>query len=71
VAQLPQVFARLLGDGTAMNETRDDQNATSKFAVNHEERLELLKAFLMIKDPRLRADIISMVKQTARVQPKR
>ena len=54
-----------------MNETRDDQNATSKFAVNHEERLELLKAFLMIKDPRLRADIISMVKQTARVQPKR
>ena len=54
-----------------MSEMQDDQNTKSKFAVKHEESLELLKDFLMIEDPKLRADIISMVKQTARVQPKR
>ena len=71
VAQLPQVSRVFSGNGTAMSEMQDDQNTKSKFAVKHEESLELLKAFLMIEDPKLRADIISMVKQTARVQPKR
>ena len=67
-AAVSRVFS---GNGTAMSEMQDDQNTKSKFAVKHEESLELLKAFLMIEDPKLRADIISMVKQTARVQPKR
>ena len=71
MAQLPQVSRVFSGNGTAMNEMQDDQNTKSKFAVKHEESLELLKDFLMIEDPKLRADIISMVKQTARVQPKR
>jgi hypothetical protein len=48
-----------------MNETRDEANAKPSIAVKHEESLELLKAFLMIKDPRLRAEIISAVKKTA------
>jgi hypothetical protein len=48
-----------------MNETQDEQNAKPAVAVKHEESLELLKAFLMIKDPRLRAEIISTVKKTA------
>lgn len=34
-----------------MNEMQDDQNTKSKFAVKHEESLELLKDFLMIEDP--------------------
>ena len=54
-----------------MSEMQDDQNTKSKFAVKHEESPGLLKDFSMIEDPKLRADIISMVKQTARVQPKR
>ena len=54
-----------LGDGTAMNETKVEQGAKSIFAVKHEESPELLKAFLMIKDSRLRADIISSIKKTA------
>jgi hypothetical protein len=48
-----------------MNETKAEQDANSIFAVKHEESLELLKAFLMIKDPRLRAEIISSIKKTA------
>jgi hypothetical protein len=54
-----------------MNETRDDPNTKSKIAVKHEESLELLKAFLMIADPRLRAEIISTVKRTAHDQTKK
>jgi hypothetical protein len=53
-----------------MNRTKYDNDAKTAFAVKSEESLELLKAFLMIEDPKLRADIISIVKQTARVQPK-
>jgi hypothetical protein len=37
-----------------MNETPDEHNAKPTFAVKYEESLELLKAFLMMKDPRLR-----------------
>jgi len=48
-----------------MNETKVEQGAKSIFAVKHEESPELLKAFLMIKDSRLRADIISSIKKTA------
>jgi hypothetical protein len=48
-----------------MNETPDQQNAKPTVAVEHQESLELLKAFLMIKDPKLRAEIISSVKKTA------
>jgi len=53
-----------------MNRTKYDNDAKTVFTVKSEESLELLKAFLMIEDPELRADIISMVKQTASVQPK-
>jgi hypothetical protein len=56
---------------TVMNGTKHDNDAKTVVTVGSEESLELLKAFLMIEDPKLRADIISMVKQTARVQPKR
>jgi hypothetical protein len=48
-----------------MNETPDEQNAKPTIAVEHQESLELLKAFLMIKDPKLRAEIVSTVKKTA------
>jgi len=48
-----------------MNERQDEQNAKPAAAVKPEEGLELLKAFLMIKDPRLRAEIVSTVKKTA------
>jgi hypothetical protein len=51
-----------------MNETTDKQSAKPTLAVKHEESLELLKAFLMIRDPRLRAEIISRVKKTAGAQ---
>jgi hypothetical protein len=54
-----------------MNATKHDNDAKTVFTVRSEESLELLKAFLMIEDPKLRADIIAMVKQTARGQPKR
>jgi len=47
-----------------MNETPDQQNAKPTVAVEHQESLELLKAFLMM-DPKLRAEIISSVKKTA------
>jgi hypothetical protein len=67
VAQLPR---RCLGGCSVMNRTKYDNDAKTAFAVKSEESLELLKAFLMIEDPKLRADIISIVKQTARVQPK-
>jgi hypothetical protein len=60
-----------LGDGTAMNETKDEQNAKPTLAVKHEESLELLNAFLMINDPGLRAEIISTVKKTASGQTKK
>ena len=53
-----------------MDETKDEQNAKPALAVKHEESLELLKAFLMIKDPKLRAAIISSVKKTASDQTK-
>jgi hypothetical protein len=53
-----------------MNRTKYDNDAKTAFTVKSEESLELLKAFLMIEDPKLRADIISIVKQTARVQLK-
>ena len=53
-----------------MNRTKYDNDAKTVFTVKSEESLELLKAFLMIEDPKLRADIIAMVKQTASVQPK-
>jgi hypothetical protein len=53
-----------------MNRANHDNDGKTAFTVKSEESLELLKAFLMIEDPKLRADIISMVKQTARVQPK-
>ena len=53
-----------------MNETKDEQNARPRLAVKHEEILELLKAFLMIEDPTLRAEIISTVKKTASRQTK-
>ena len=53
-----------------MNETKVEQGAKSIFAVKHEESLELLKAFLMIRDPRLRAEIISSIKKTASGQTK-
>jgi hypothetical protein len=52
-----------------MNGTKYDNDTKSVFAVPTEESLELLKAFLMIEDPRRRAEIISMVKQTAGVAP--
>jgi len=52
-----------LGDGIAMNETKYEQNAKPTLAVKHEESLELLKAFLMINDPGLRAEIISTVQK--------
>lgn len=71
MAQLPQVSRVCSGDGTTMNETQDDPNTKSKIAVKHEESLELLKAFLMIADPRLRAEIISTVKRTAHDQTKK
>jgi hypothetical protein len=61
---------RLLGDATVMNELRHDNNAKMAFTVKPEESLELLKTFLMVEDPKLRADIVSTVKQMARVQPK-
>jgi hypothetical protein len=48
-----------------MSQTPDEANAKPTIAVKHEESLELLKAFLMIKDPMLRAEIISTVKKTA------
>jgi hypothetical protein len=48
-----------------MSQTPDEANAKPTIAVKHEESLELLKAFLMIKDPTLRAEIISTVKKTA------
>jgi hypothetical protein len=48
----------------------DDNNAKTAFTIKPEESLELLKAFLMIEDPELRAEIISSVKQTARLQSK-
>jgi hypothetical protein len=48
-----------------MNETQDEQNAKPAVAVKPQEGLELLKVFLMIKDPRLRAELISTVKKTA------
>ena len=70
MAQLPRFLRVFLGDGTAMNETKDEQNAKPRLAVRHEESLELLKAFLMIEDPRLRAEIISTVKKTASGQTK-
>jgi hypothetical protein len=54
-----------------MNETPDEHNAKPTFAVKYEESLELLKAFLMIKDPRFRAEIISIVKETACDQPEK
>jgi len=53
-----------------MNETKVKQGAKSIFAVKHEESPELLKAFLMIEDPTLRAEIISTVKKTASRQTK-
>jgi hypothetical protein len=53
-----------------MNRTKYDDDVKTAFTVKSEESLELLKAFLMIEDPKLRADIVSIVKQTARVQPK-
>jgi hypothetical protein len=46
-----------------MSQTPDEANAKPTIAVKHEESLELLKAFLMIKDPTLRAEIISTVKK--------
>jgi hypothetical protein len=67
VAQLPR---RFLGGCSVMDRTKYDNDAKAAFTVKFEESLELLKAFLMIEDPKLRADIISIVKQTARVQPK-
>ena len=70
MAQLPRFLRVFLGDATAMNETKDEQNAKPRLAVRHEESLELLKAFLMIEDPRLRAEIISTVKKTASRQTK-
>jgi hypothetical protein len=48
-----------------MNEPQDEQSANPTVAVKYEESLELLKAFLMIRDPKLRAEIISTVKKTA------
>jgi hypothetical protein len=65
MAQLPRFLRVSSRDGTAMNETKAEQGANSIFAVKHEESLELLKAFLMIKDQRLRAEIISSIKKTA------
>jgi hypothetical protein len=64
VAQL-RSSARLFGDEAAMDQTPDEANAKPGIAVKHEESLELLKAFLMIRDPTLRAEIISTVKKTA------
>jgi hypothetical protein len=43
-----------------MNRTKYDDVAKTTFTVKSEESLELLKAFLMIEDPKLRADIISI-----------
>ena len=61
----------LFGDATVMNGTKHNDDAKTVFTVRSEESLDLLKAFLKIEDPKLRADIIAMVKQTARAQPKR
>jgi hypothetical protein len=51
-----------------MNETQNEHNANPIFAAKPEESLELLKAFLSIRDPKLRAEIISAVKKTANGQ---
>ena len=53
-----------------MNELKHDNNAKIAFTVKPEESLELLKTFLMVEDPKLRADIVSTVKQMARIRPK-
>jgi hypothetical protein len=43
-----------------VNRANHDNDAKTAFTVKSEESLELLKAFLMIEDPKLRADIISI-----------
>ena len=48
-----------------MNETQKEHNANPTFAAKPEESLELLKAFLSIRDSKLRAEIILAVKKTA------
>lgn len=49
-----------------MNEQKGDNDAKTRFTVKPEEGLELLKIFLTIQDAKLRADVISTVKQMAR-----
>ena len=61
----------LLWDATVMNEQKGDNDAKTGFTVKPEEGLELLKIFLTIQDAKLRADVISTVKQMARAQPNR